>query len=119
VTPSVIASGGFDERCSLQNGAENSQKAVATAYVDRSRAAVQIRTGRRVRTEVECSMGIDRDDCAERQARVDRMVNEFREAQARRVVKPNDKTVESKPDAKTKVPLPAISRSTAFRGCQE
>lgn len=50
-------------------------------------------------------MTIDRDDGAERQARVDRMINEFREAQSRRGGKPNDSVVESKPDANTKGPL--------------
>ena len=43
-------------------------------------------------------MNIDRDDSAERQARLDRMINEFRDAQARRVPKSNDKAVESKSD---------------------
>ena len=47
-------------------------------------------------------MTIDRDDGAERQARVDRMINEFREAQARRSgkPKPNEKVVEPNADAK-------------------
>jgi hypothetical protein len=44
-------------------------------------------------------MGIERDDGAERQARVDQMINEFREAQARRSEKGNNTAVESKPDA--------------------
>ena len=50
-------------------------------------------------------MNIDRDDGAERQARVDRMIDEFRDAQSRRGKKPNDSVVESKPDANTKGPL--------------
>ena len=44
-------------------------------------------------------MGIDRDAVAERQARVDRMITEFRDAQWRRFGKPNNTAVESKPDA--------------------
>jgi hypothetical protein len=35
-------------------------------------------------------MSIDRDDNLARKVRVDRMITEFREAQARRGVKPND-----------------------------
>jgi hypothetical protein len=35
-------------------------------------------------------MSIDRDDNLEREARIDRMITEFREAQARRGVKPRD-----------------------------
>jgi hypothetical protein len=54
-------------------------------------------------------MGIDRDDGAERQARVDRMITEFRDAQSRRFGKQNDKAAESKPDANTSAP---VSRST-------
>jgi hypothetical protein len=44
-------------------------------------------------------MGIDRDDAAEGQARVERMITEFRDAQWRRFGKPNNTAVESKPDA--------------------
>ena len=44
-------------------------------------------------------MGIDRDAIAERQARVDRMITEFRDAQWRRFGDPNNTAVESKPDA--------------------
>ena len=51
-------------------------------------------------------MGIDRDDAAERQARVERMITEFRDAQWRRFGKPNDTTVESKPDADLDVQRP-------------
>jgi hypothetical protein len=39
-------------------------------------------------------MSIDRDDCDERQTRLDRMINEFREAQSRRLVKANDVTAQ-------------------------
>jgi hypothetical protein len=45
-------------------------------------------------------MPIDRDDDKERQTRVDQMIDEFREAQARRSAKPNAKVAEPKPDAK-------------------
>jgi hypothetical protein len=55
-------------------------------------------------------MTIDRDDRAERQARVDRMINEFREAQSRRLAKPTDKVVESNPDAKAPFTGSAISQ---------
>jgi hypothetical protein len=61
-------------------------------------AAVQIRTGRHEEDEVECLMGIDRDDAAERQTRVDRMIAEFRDAQSRRFGKPHNTALESKPD---------------------
>jgi hypothetical protein len=44
-------------------------------------------------------MGIDRDDAAERQARVERMITEFRDAQWQRCGKPNNTAVESKRDA--------------------
>jgi hypothetical protein len=49
-------------------------------------------------------MSIDRDDCDERQARLDWMINEFRTAQTRRLMKRNDTVVESKPDTSTKAP---------------
>jgi hypothetical protein len=55
-------------------------------------------------------MTIERDDGAERQARVDRMINEFREAQWRRFGKPNDKVVEPKPDAKAPLTGSATSQ---------
>ena len=45
-------------------------------------------------------MPIDRDDDEERQTRVDRMIDEFRAAQSRRLAKPNAKVVEPNPDAK-------------------
>lgn len=49
-------------------------------------------------------MSIVRDDCEERQTRVDRMIEEFRKAQARRLatvttVKGNDQKVELQRDA--------------------
>ena len=50
-------------------------------------------------------MNIDRDDYAERQARLDWMINEFRTAQTRRLMKRNDNVVESKLDTITKAPL--------------
>jgi hypothetical protein len=50
-------------------------------------------------------MSVERDNCDERQTRLDRMIAEFREAQSRRDGKPNDRVVESKPDANTKGPL--------------
>jgi hypothetical protein len=40
-------------------------------------------------------MNIDREDCDERQARLDWMIDEFRKAQSRRLAKANDKAVES------------------------
>jgi hypothetical protein len=56
-------------------------------------------------------MDIDRDEGAERQARVDRMISEFREAQSRRVGKTNDKVVQPKPDGSTKAPLTGSTTS--------
>ena len=49
-------------------------------------------------------MSIVRDDCDERQARVDRMIDEFRKAQSRRLaaattMKGNDQKVERQRDA--------------------
>jgi len=55
-------------------------------------------------------MTLDRDDGAERQARVDRMINEFREAQSRRLAKRTDEVVESSPDAKAPLPGSVISQ---------
>jgi hypothetical protein len=55
-------------------------------------------------------MTIDRDDGAERQARVDRMIDEFRGAQSRRIAKRTDKVVESSPDAKAPLPGSVISQ---------
>ena len=52
-------------------------------------------------------MSNDRDDCDERQAKLDWMINEFREAQARRS-KRNDKVVESQPDVDRKAPLTGL-----------
>ena len=48
-------------------------------------------------------MGIDRDDYGEREARVDGMIKEFREAQARRTVA-TPSTVESPPEVAPKGP---------------
>jgi hypothetical protein len=39
-------------------------------------------------------MGLDRDDGGERQARVDGMITEFRDAQSRHFGKQNDKAAE-------------------------
>jgi hypothetical protein len=55
-------------------------------------------------------MTIERDDGAERQARVDQMMSEFREAQSRRFPKPDDKIVEPKPDAKAPLTRSANSQ---------
>ena len=55
-------------------------------------------------------MNIERDDCAERQARLDRMINEFREAQARRSVTAKDTVVESTLDAALKAQRPGAAR---------
>ena len=56
-------------------------------------------------------MNIDRDDCAERQARLDRMINEFRDAHARRLAKANDKAVASKSEATLNAPRPGTAVS--------
>jgi hypothetical protein len=50
-------------------------------------------------------MSVDRDEDVDRQVRVARMINEFREAQSRRAGKQNDGVAESKPDANPKAPL--------------
>ena len=50
-------------------------------------------------------MNIDRDDSEERQARIDWMISEFREAQARRYAKRRDRTVTSQPDATLQPPV--------------
>ena len=62
-------------------------------------ATVQIRTGGSYRPTVKCRMSIERDNAVERQVRVDRMIEEFRDAQARRLARLNDKVVEPKADA--------------------
>jgi hypothetical protein len=51
-------------------------------------------------------MNVDCDDHAERQARLDWMIKEFREAQTRRNMKSDDKVVEPKPDAILNAPRP-------------
>jgi hypothetical protein len=53
-------------------------------------------------------MSIDRDDCDERQARLDWMIDEFRKAQARRLLRANDKAVESQVATNKKA---AVTRS--------
>ena len=85
--------------------AENSHKAAETAYGVESPVAVQIRTGPGYPPGYSSSMSIDRDDGAERQARLDWMINEFREAQLRRFVKRHEHVGESQLDANTKAPL--------------
>jgi hypothetical protein len=52
-------------------------------------------------------MNIDRDDGAEQQARLDRMITEFRDAQARRFAKRSDQAVESKSDANVNAVRPS------------
>ena len=52
---------------------------------DHYRAAVQIRTGRKVGGGLTSAMSIVRDDPDQRQTRADRMREEFREARARRL----------------------------------
>jgi hypothetical protein len=47
-------------------------------------------------------MSIDREDCDQRQARLDWMIDEFRKAQSRRLVKANDKAVESQVESDRK-----------------
>ena len=50
-------------------------------------------------------MGIERDDGVERQARVDRMIDEFRRAQSRRRGETKDSVVvEPKPEANRQAP---------------
>ena len=55
-------------------------------------------------------MTIDRDNGDERQARVDRMIEEFREAQSRRSAKRNDKVADSTADTKAPVTESVISQ---------
>ena len=50
-------------------------------------------------------MTSERDNCDERQTRLDRMIAEFREAQTRRYMKANDKIIESKLDTNATTPL--------------
>ena len=59
-------------------------------------------------------MSIDRDDRSERQLRVDRMITEFREAQARRRLKPTGEAADATPDADETGP-PAVSADAARR----
>ena len=56
-------------------------------------------------------MSIDRDDCNERQARLDWMIDEFRKAQTRRLMKADDKAAKSQveSDKKATVTQPATS----------
>jgi hypothetical protein len=66
-------------------------------------------------------MSIVRDDCGERQIRVDRMIDEFRQAQSRRrarapAVRGDDQVVESQRDAH---PRAAIAASTTTAAAHE
>jgi hypothetical protein len=56
-------------------------------------------------------MTIDCDDSAERQARVDIMIREFREAQLRRSAKANGKAVQSTSDQELNAPRPGTAVS--------
>jgi hypothetical protein len=56
-------------------------------------------------------MSIDHEDCAERQARLDWMIDEFRKAQMRRRVKATDKTVE--PSGESDSTGPATGSATS------
>jgi hypothetical protein len=51
-------------------------------------------------------MSIDREDCDERQTRLDWMIDEFRKAQARRLTKANDQAVKSQEESDRK---PAVT----------
>jgi hypothetical protein len=51
-------------------------------------------------------MGVDRDDGDDRRARLEWMINEFEEARRRRLVKADDRVVESDADTDMK-PAPA------------
>ena len=56
-------------------------------------------------------MSIDRDDCDERQMRLDRMIDEFRNAQTRRLMKANDKAVETQVEADRKAAITGSATS--------
>ena len=68
----------------------------------------------RHREDVQCSMSIDRDDSTERKVRVDRIMTEFREAQARRGVKPKDTIADADLGVDETGP-PAVSDAQASR----
>jgi hypothetical protein len=57
-------------------------------------------------------MSIDREDCDERQVRLDWMIDEFRQAQSRRLAKAKDKAVGSQVESDTKAAVtgPAASK---------
>jgi hypothetical protein len=57
-------------------------------------------------------MSIDREDCDERQARLDWMIEEFRQAQTRRLMKGPEKGEESQVESAKKVVVtgPAASQ---------
>jgi hypothetical protein len=56
-------------------------------------------------------MTIDREDCAERQVRLDWMIDEFRKAQMRRRVKASDKPAD--PPAASDKTAPATGSATS------
>jgi hypothetical protein len=56
-------------------------------------------------------MSIDREDCDERQARLDWMIDEFRKAQTRRLIKANDKAVESEVESDNKAAVTGSATS--------
>ena len=60
-------------------------------------------------------MSIDRDDGTERQARVDRMITEFRQAQSGRFEKPDPNVGESKPEAGLNARRPGTATPVADR----
>jgi hypothetical protein len=56
-------------------------------------------------------MSIDREDCDERQARLNWMIDEFRKAQTRRLIKANDKAVESEVESDNKAAVTGSATS--------
>ena len=63
-------------------------------------------------------MSVVRDNCDERQTRIDRMIDEFRQAQSRRlakatVVKGDDPVVESQRDAHTQTAVAGATPTPA------
>ena len=84
------------------------------AYVVRPCTNVQMKTDGTNCGAVQCPMSIDRDDRTERQLRVDRMITEFREAQARRREKPQGEVAGPSLDADATEP-PAVSAADVRR----
>jgi hypothetical protein len=56
-------------------------------------------------------MSIDREDCDERQARLDWMMEEFRKAQSRRLARAYDKAVESQVESDRNAPVTGSATS--------